>query len=265
MRRRAVTRKLGIWPYRSTVLVGVLTLLGCAATPALSGPPEPALFFVTVDRTAAALQDDSVDVNSFIAPVNYLDACSAAPTPLATRSRTERQRARAIAATAIRWPRDLCRCVAKALGPGPLVRAPESVSFALFLRASERPIPPDRMRFEGRPSIGPCLERYLGGRPLPAGPGPVEVSFKLDVHPSQETRTLYDVLTAAKPNFGGCFRNAPKPWGSVRVSWVIDETGRARELDVVESRLGLCVSRVVDQLRFPRCRGCVAEYEVPPP
>ncbi|MEM6531766.1 MAG: hypothetical protein AAF654_04050 [Myxococcota bacterium] len=243
----------------------ILALGGCAGSSIVTAPREPAAFYVTVDRGSEELRDDPLDVMSFTVPVNYLDACSATPTPLIAPSRTERQRARAVAETVIRWPRELCRCVSRAMGPGPLVRAPESVSVSLFLRGSPRPVVADRIRFEGRTSIGPCLANYLRARPLPAGPGPLEISFKLNVHPSQDTLPLYDEIAAAKPDFAACWREAPKPWGSVRVSWVIDAKGQPREVNVVESRLGLCVGRVVDRLRFPRCRGCVAEYEVPPP
>ncbi|MEO0813231.1 MAG: hypothetical protein AAFY60_10245, partial [Myxococcota bacterium] len=195
----------------------------------------------------------------------YLDACPATPTPLPPRQRSVLTRAEAIGRSSLRWPRDLCRCLLDARGASPYLRGPAVLNFSLEVRGSDRPRVPDRVSFEGESPYQPCLEPYLRGRPLPAGPGPLRVGFKIEVHESFETRRLHDTLQTVRLDFVECYNDAPRPHASVDVRWVVDPLGRADEIKVPTSKLGTCIERILSRLTFDTCEGCLAQFEVLPP
>ncbi len=238
----------------------------CANTYAPVPAPEVQDFFITVDPAATALDYDTVDSSSFIAPPQYLDACASTPTPVAPRQRNARVRAREIASATLRWPRELCRCLLEARGMSPYVRGPEVLSFALEARASDRPRPPDRLLFEGESAYHACLKDYLEARPVSAGPGPLSLRFKIELHESHELRRVHDVLQSVRLDFVACYEDAPKPLASIDVRWVIDEEGRATEIEVPpSSKPGACIQSILSRLTFPTCTGCLARFEVLPP
>lgn len=251
---------------RGLVWYVALAIGACAKSYPPVKAPEPLEFYVTVDPAATALDDDTVDASSFIAPPQYLDRCAATPTPVAPRQRNARLRAREIALATLRWPRELCQCLLDARGPSPYVRGPDGLSFALEARASDRPRMPDQLLLEGESPYHPCLRDYLEDRPVSAGPGPVTLHFKIELHESYELRRVHDVLRSVRLDFVDCYQGATPPLAPIDVKWVIDDEGRATDIQVPpRSKPGACVESILSRLTFSTCMGCLARYEVLPP
>ncbi|MEM6733578.1 MAG: hypothetical protein AAF658_18610, partial [Myxococcota bacterium] len=192
--------------------------------------------------------------------------CPASPTPLVGQQKSHRARADAIVRAATRWTREVCRCVLEARGPSPTLRGPDSVSFALRTRPTERPRPPDELIFEGRSPYAKCIGAYLKRRPLAPGPGPINIGFKLEIHESRETRRVFDELDGVRPKLRACYAEAPKPHAAVAVQFDITEKGAAQNFELPSaSKLGSCIQGVLSSLRFESCATCLIAFEVLPP